>query len=202
MFFAGVLLFTIPDVKAQSAVHGKSVVIIDEDIPYLETLLPGIKPGTIKVYLDKSLPPLSAIHKVIRENAPLSSLHLLTHGKSGALTFSYDELNLGTIEKNEDLLGSWKQYFIHHGDIILYGSEIGKGSAGLSFVTNLAVTTGLDVAASKDLTGATLKHGDWLLELRSGYIESTLVISKQIRNQYQAILSDDSTKRSISALIR
>ena len=166
-----------------------SVAIIDQELPYMEILLKGMKPGTRIAYIDKSQDPLKAIDAIIRANAPVSTLHIITHGKSGALLFPSTELNVHTMEQNEKMLGSWKQFFSHHGDIILYGSEIGKGGSGLHFVTSLAVLTGLDVAASKDKTGSTVKNGDWLLELRSGLIESTLVISKKTIAEYPALLS-------------
>jgi hypothetical protein len=92
------------------------------------------------------------------------------------------------LEDHWEVLSNWKDQFTPHADVLLYGCEIAKGEAGVEFVRSLAVLTGLDVAASDNLTGSWRKGGDWLLEIKSGRIESQLAVSKKIIDQYPAVL--------------
>jgi hypothetical protein len=182
------LLGTVIMLNAQQTVHGNHVVIIDRDLPEVDMLITGIKPGSCLIYLDKTKNPLASILKIIKENAPVSSLHILSHGKPGTLIFSSDKVTVQNLEENHALLGLWKEYFVTHGDVLLYGCEVAKGSEGIEFIKSLAVLTGLDIAASDNLTGSYLKGGDWYFEVRSGRIESSLIISKRITAQYAAVL--------------
>jgi hypothetical protein len=181
-------LGTVIMLNAQQTVHGNPVVIIDRDLPEVDVLITGIKPGSRLIYLDNTKSPLASILKIIKENAPVSSLHILSHGKPGTLIFSSDKITLENLEENHVILGAWKEYFINHGDVLLYGCEVAKGAEGIDFIKALAVLTGLDIAASDNLTGSFLKGGDWYFEVRSGRIESSLIISKRITEQYAAVL--------------
>jgi hypothetical protein len=186
------LLLSSADLMGQHHHHasGNHVVIVDENLPALDILLQGIKPGSRLVYLEKSQNPLLNILRIIRDNAPISSLHIFSHAKPGSLVFGSQEVTIEDLEQNEKHLGSWKEYFITHGDVLLYGCEVAKGTDGIEFIRTLAVLTGLDIAASDNLTGSYLKGGDWYFEVRSGRIESSLIISKRITAQYAAVLND------------
>jgi hypothetical protein len=183
------LLGTVIMLNAQQIVHGNHVVVIDRDLPELDVLITGVKPGSRLIYLDNTKSPLASILKIIKENAPVSSLHILSHGKPGTLIFSSDKVTVENLEENHVILGAWKEYFINHGDVLLYGCEVAKGNEGIEFIKALAVLTGLDIAASDNLTGSYLKGGDWYFEVRSGRIESSLIISKRITAQYEAVLN-------------
>jgi hypothetical protein len=180
---------------AQDKQEGNHVVIIEKDLPDLEILLTGIKPGSHIAYLHHSKNPLAGILKILREHAPVSSVHIFSHGKPGALIFSSHEITLETLEKHEELLGAWKENFIAHGDVLLYGCEVAKGNEGIEFIKNLAVLTGLDIAASDNMTGSYLKGGDWYFEVRSGRIESSLIVSKRITAQYPSVLNGEMLKK-------
>lgn len=56
--------------------------------------------------------------------------------------------------------------------ILLYGCNVAQGQTGIDFISKLAQTTGVDVAASNDLTGNANKGGDWILEATSGEIDN------------------------------
>jgi hypothetical protein len=182
------LLITTLQVHAQHALTGNTVVIIDVQTPYPELLLSGLKPGSRVVPLDVTLDPLSSIHQIIKENQPVSSLHIFSQGKPGQLIFSTGFINDRTILSHQEIIGSWKMMFTLHGDILFYGCEVGKGHRGLNFIRDMAVMTGLDIAASDNLTGSVLKGGDWYFEIRSGRIESSMIVSKRVIQQYPVVL--------------
>ena len=59
-----------------------------------------------------------------------------------------------------------------HGDILIYGCDVAKGTIGQAFIEQLAAATGKDVAASTSDTGAAALGGDWVLEAQTGTIEA------------------------------
>ena len=61
-----------------------------------------------------------------------------------------------------------------NGDLLVYGCESGKGTAGQRFIEALANYTGADVAASNDVTYSNLltRASDWVLEEQFGAIEA------------------------------
>ena len=184
LFFA---ILSVGTIKSQNF-ENKSILIIDSNIPNLKMLLKSLEPGTQIVYLDGFVNPLTSIDKIIKENAPLSSLHILTHGKPGALVFSNQEINIADIENQEQLLASWKKYFPDGGDILLYGCEVAKGVKGVNFINTLSSITGVDVAASDNMTGSSLNGADWKLELNIGEIEARIILNESKLQRYPAIL--------------
>jgi Domain of unknown function (DUF4347)/Beta-propeller repeat len=64
------------------------------------------------------------------------------------------------------------------------------GDLGRAFVQSLSQLTGADVAASEDLTGNAALGGNWTLEVTTGAIESSLVLSSATRQGYGGVLDD------------
>lgn len=52
--------------------------------------------------------------------------------------------------------------------ILLYGCNVAQGDVGQAFISALASSTGTDVAALTDLTGAAALGGDWAFEAQTG----------------------------------
>ena len=55
-------------------------------------------------------------------------------------------------------------------DLLLFGCNVAETEAGKDFVEQLGRITGVDVAASNDLTGSRNKGGDAELEVTTGTI--------------------------------
>jgi hypothetical protein len=171
--------------------EGSIVVVISPELPGVEVLINEMHEDSRIVFFNAAENPLTVITKAIRENAPVKSLHILSESRPGRLMFRGEAWPIDSLDSNEMLLGSWSQYFVEHGDLLLYGCELAKGEQGLAFVQQLAILTGLDVAASKDMTGSALLNGDWNLEVRSGNIESKLVVSRNVASTYTTVLRSD-----------
>jgi hypothetical protein len=67
----------------------------------------------------------------------------------------------------------WAQSLAKGADLLLYGCNIADGEVGVSFVQKLAGSSGADVAASTDATGAASLGGDWTLEYTTGTLETS-----------------------------
>jgi hypothetical protein len=188
-FFASIVML-IGNLQAQSASRGASIVIVDPGIASVDILVNHFTPGSKVFHLDELKNPLASILAILKANAPVGTLHLFSEGRPGSLVFSSVAVNDRTLENNMELLANWRSYFIEGGDILLYGDEVARGEAGIDFIRNLAIFTGIDVAASDNHTGFWRKGGDWLLEIHSGRIESQIAVNNQVSEKYKEVLSN------------
>ena len=77
-------------------------------------------------------------------------------------------------------------HFSH--DLLFYGCDVAATSDGQELIESMAALTGVDVAASDDLTGHADLGGDWLLEYSTGIIETRLIVSGTLQAEWQAVL--------------
>jgi hypothetical protein len=99
--------------------------------------------------------------------AGLNSLHIYSHGQNGAFWIGGDRVDADLLTGQRDTFNELGSLLDEHGDLLIYGCDVGSGDTGMSFLRELAQATGADIAASSDLTGS---DGDWDLETRIGLI--------------------------------
>ena len=121
------------------------------------------------VKLDVDQDPFASITDVISEQSDVSSLHIVSHGSSGRLYLGGQTVDAEYLDSQQERLHQWNAFLSQDADIILYGCDVAAGHAGISFTSRLASLTMRDVAASTNPTG---NSGDWILEHRTGQIES------------------------------
>jgi hypothetical protein len=175
----GIVMMLTGNAQAQTRLRGASIVIVDPGIPSVDILVSHLTPDSKVFHLDELKNPLVSILSILKANAPIRTLHLFSEGRPGSLVFSSAAVNERTLENNMELLGDWRSYFTEGGDIMLYGCEVARGETGIDFVRNLAIYTGIDIAASDNHTGSWRKGGDWLLEIHSGRIESQIAVNNK-----------------------
>jgi hypothetical protein len=147
-----------------------AVMFVDRRVADFESLIAG---ATAEVFvLDETQDGIAQISQVLAGRRDLSAIHIVSHGSAGDLLLGRSGVNQGNLGEYEAALVGWKASLTEDADILLYGCEVGQGSAGLAFVQRLAEVTGADVAASDDLTGNTALGGDWELEYQTGAIET------------------------------
>ncbi|MCP5092073.1 MAG: DUF4347 domain-containing protein, partial [Gammaproteobacteria bacterium] len=74
-------------------------------------------------------------------------------------------------------------------DLLIYGCNFGEGIDGEQAAQTLAALTGADVAASDDRTGHVDEYGDWVLEVSTGLIETSVVVSQATQDSWQSALA-------------
>ena len=171
----------------------RSLVFVDSGVIDATSLLAHSAPGTEVFYLNAIEDAVTQITRTLLNYSGLSSLHILSHGTSGGLTFAQGSLTAENLGQYTNQIKSWSQALSTGADILLYGCDVAGGVAGAAFIRELAQLSHADIAASTNITGA---GGDWILEATTGIIESALISDATGRSQYRYSL--DSTVQLLS----
>ncbi|WP_052659165.1 DUF4347 domain-containing protein [Pseudomonas sp. LFM046] len=158
-----------------TADNRQEVVFVDSQVKDYQQLIGGLKPGTEVVVLDANKDGLQQIADYLEGRSGIDAIHVISHGEVGKVQLGNDWLESGDIAARSELLNAIGQTLSNEGDILLYGCQIGANGEGQAFIDDLAAAAGADVAASSDLTGASSKGGDWVLESRSGLVETSAI---------------------------
>ncbi|CAO1661878.1 hypothetical protein NYA30BAC_01419 [Halomonas sp. NYA30] len=151
----------------------KEVIFIDTGVDGWQTLVDGAPEGAEIVTLDSSRDGLAQMAEWAEGKVGYTAIHILSHGSQGQVQLGTASLNDDTLSDYSEALAQIGQSLIEDGDILLYGCEVAAGLAGLNFIGKLAQSSGADIAASDDLTGATALGGDWVLEQTHGDIDQS-----------------------------
>jgi hypothetical protein len=164
------------------------LVFIDATIEGLDVLCEGLAPTSELVLLDPSRPLLQQINDNVVNRSGIAELHVVTHGEPGSLRLGSQLVDVGSLIALDGTLRNWRSHITGNADIILYGCNVGAGSAGNEFLVELAALTGADVAASTDRTGASRGNGDWEMEVAIGQVDATLAFSSDSQSRYRHTL--------------
>jgi large repetitive protein len=134
--------------------------------------------GTI-VLIDGSRDGIDQIRSALIGVDGIDAIHIVSHGGEGYFSLGTTRIDqtavLGELASSLASIGARLNA---NGDILIYGCDVGMGTAGQGLIDSLALTTGADVAASVDDTGYIMRGGDWTLENRLGVIESTSLVAQ------------------------
>lgn len=154
------------------------IAFIDSSISNYSEIVAGLPPDTYYYFIAPDSDGLQQIQNYLFENFNYSGIYLydaidiFTFGAPGKVTLGSTVLTTDSLSDYSDNfyaltnIGSW---LASDADILLYGSNVAQGSAGQEFIERVAEITGVDVAASTNVTGSVLLGGDWILEASAGY---------------------------------
>nr|WP_315217028.1 Ig-like domain-containing protein [uncultured Duganella sp.] len=164
------------------------ITFIESNVADLPTLLEGLAGSEVHV-LDAGADGLAQIAAILAGRGDVNALHIISHGAGAAVNFGALKLDGDNLGAHRADLLTIGRAMAEGGDILLYGCDVGAGSAGAAFIERLAEATGADVAASTNLTGAAAQGGDWRLEVASGRIETAAVVDPALAALYQQTLA-------------
>lgn len=171
--------------------HASSLVVIDPTLPNYQQLVAGVQPDAEVLILNPAQDAIAQITQALLGQTGISSLHLVSHGESGAIQLGETWLDRAALDRYQSDFRQWEKSFTHHADILIYGCDVAQGEAGRSFMNQFSQLTGADIAASDNLTGNAALHGDWTLEVKTGEIEAPIAFNAETRTNYDAILPVD-----------
>jgi hypothetical protein len=170
----------------------KNVVFIDSRVAGYQTIVSALSLDTDWYLLNPTSNGVSQMQSILANYSGLDSIQIFSHGSVGAIQIGSGELSNQNIADYQSQLAVIGSSLTNTGDILLYGCNVAQGDVGQAFVQILADYTGADVAASTDLTGATVLGGDWSLEYAMGGINAQILI-----NNYSNLLVGNVAKNPL-----
>lgn len=157
------------------------IAFVDTSVSNWSAMVASLGNTVEVVALDGTTDGLSQIANSLQGRSGLDAIHIISHGSAGNLQLSGVDYTAESIGRSYSRLQEIGQALAANGDILLYGCDIGQGSAGQALIDAIASITAADVAASSDATGAATAGGDWNLEAASGPVEaSSLSFSDEV----------------------
>jgi len=155
------------------------VIIIDPSVSDYKTLISDLSPDIPVIILPTNGNGLQNIAEALSGYTDLSAVHLVSHGSKGSLQIGDSPINQASLTEQTSALASISESFAPGADLLLYGCSVASGEEGKEFVSQLADSLNVDIAASTDRTGPLDLKGDWDLEFTDGEIESVLPFTVQ-----------------------
>ena len=142
----------------------------------------ALEAGREVVVLDGSQDGLRAMAAALQGRSGIDAIHILSHGDTGKLQLGNGWFDSSTIAVNQALWSLIGSALSEEGDILLYGCRVAEDGAGANFIKALADATGADVAASRDMTGASVLGGNWSLEAVEGVVQAVALEMPSFEN--------------------
>ena len=173
---------TAKPVAAERATDGLAssttkVLFVDSRVPDYQAIVAAAAADVKVVILDADHDGVQQIADALEGMHNVASISIVSHGDSGLLLLGNTALYAGDMAQYQAELGKIGSAMQAGGEILLYGCDVGAGSAGESFIHSLADATGAVVAASTDSTGDVAHGGNWDLEIATGTLTSAQVLN-------------------------
>ncbi|MBV5299337.1 MAG: DUF4347 domain-containing protein [Rhodoferax sp.] len=165
----------------------KNIAFVDTSVSDFLTLIAGLDSSTEVVLLSGG----DGLHQMVEALAgrrDLDAIYVISHGSEGALQLGSLRLDSANLSQHSADLARLGAALTAQGDLLLYGCDVAKGTAGQAFIDQLAHATGADVAASNDLTGSAARGGNWVLESSTGSIDTRFPLALDAVNHYGNLL--------------
>ena len=141
------------------------------------------------VVLDLQRDGIAQISEALVGRHDLAAIHILSEGADGAVSLGNGTLNSESLARSALLIEGWGKALTADADLLIYGCDVAATAQGRALVDALATLTGADVAASTGRTGSSRLGGDWALELHTGAIEASVVVTDATQQAWDGTLS-------------
>lgn len=170
----------------------QEIVFVSPSVRDYQHLLDGISPNVEVFVLDPARDGVEQIAQTLADRTGVDAVHLISHGTEGRLDLGTARLTVNSMtgEHAEDL-AVIAQALSTNADLLIYGCNFGQGDQGAEAALKLAQLTGADVAASTDDTGHSSLGGDWDLEFSMGPIETPLVVTRDIHENWLHLMATE-----------
>ena len=175
----------------QSAHPVRELVIVDGAVAEADksVLRRALKPSVQLVELDSSIAGLLQFINALEGHKNLAAIHVVSHAQAGAILLGNSRITPETIQREVLAFAALKGAVREGGDLLFYGCDLAANDSGEELLDIISNNTGLDIAASNNLTGNAELQGDWDLEVTRGNIESTLAFSEKALRDFSGVLA-------------
>ncbi|MEM9008939.1 MAG: DUF4347 domain-containing protein, partial [Cyanobacteria bacterium P01_F01_bin.86] len=183
------------------------LIVVDTSVTGYEAILDDLQAQGDQrevILLDGNEDGVEELAIVLLDYQEVQALHILSHGDTGNLFLGSATLNLTSMRgQYANALAMMSQALAPDADVLIYGCKFGQGVRGFIATQTLALSTGVNIAASETLTGASELGGDWCLELQIGDITTQPIAAPSFHNVLSSTTMNahiPSTKHSSKAV--
>jgi autotransporter-associated beta strand protein len=168
----------------------RELVIVDGAVAEADKLVlrRALKPGVEMVQLHSAAAGLPQLIAVLQGYKNLAAIHIVSHAEAGVILLGNSQLTAENIQREVHAFAALHGAVREGGDLLFYGCDLAANEAGEELLDIISNKTGLDVAASNNLTGSAALDGDWDLEVKHGNIEAELAFSDKALADFSEVL--------------
>ncbi|WP_313319603.1 fibronectin type III domain-containing protein [Stenotrophomonas sp.] len=175
------------------------LVVIDSSVQDRATLYAGLNPGVGVVEIDAGHPGLPQLVQALRGYRGLAAIHVVSHASPGALQLGSSRITAESLHAELGALQALRTSVREGADLLFYGCDLAATDDGEVLLDIIRDQSGMDVAASSNLTGAAAQGGDWLLEVQRGDIRASLAFSEKALRDYSGVLAASAGVKAFSS---
>ena len=180
----------------QSTAPLREIVFVDLGIEHADTLIADLQAQQAQgraldiVTIGQGENGIEVITRTLAQaQGPYDAVHILSHGDTTGLTLGGTRLDLAALQSRAQDIAGWGAALSADADLMLYGCDLAAGVDGRLLIDDLALLTGADVAASDDLTGASVLGGDWALEYHQGRVDAQTLFGLWQQPRWYGVLA-------------
>jgi Domain of unknown function (DUF4347) len=183
------------------------VVFIDSNVPDIQDLLNGLKPGEKAFVIDAGSDGLSQIATILQSQhlTNLAGIEIVAHGASGQLDLGSTVLDDANLAGHAAALSTIGSALAPGGDLALYACDTAAGATGQQFISDLShFAGGVDVAAATHLVGSADGGGSWTLDASTAapVTAASVPFTSAALDNYQGELASPDTGQLFSSILR
>jgi N-acetylneuraminic acid mutarotase len=149
---------------APSGTH--AVVFFESNVTDYQVLRQGLGEGTDAVVLDSGGDGIKEIAAFLADRCELTAVGVVAHGAPGAVVLGTAMLNPATLVNYDRELATVGSALGKGGELDLWSCDVAAGTEGASLVRDVAVATGVGVAAADHAVGPAALGDNWQLNVR------------------------------------
>ena len=174
------------------------LVVIDSSVQDRATLYAGLNPGVGVVEIDAGRPGLPQLVQALRGYRDLAAIHVVSHASPGVLQLGSSRITAESLHAELGTMQALRASVREGADLLFYGCDLAATDDGEVMLGIIRDQSGMDVAASSNLTGAVGQGGDWLLEVQRGDIGTSLAFSDKALRDYSGVLAASNGLKTFS----
>ena len=177
------------DLEILGAEVAHELVVIDAAVPDKQQFYRALKPGVDIVEINSSTAGLAQLKTILANYKNLAAVHIVSHAQAGVLLLGSSRITAENIKNEVEAFAALNGAVREGGDLLFYGCDLAANTAGEELLDIISNKTGLDVAASNDLTGNTQQQGDWDLEIQRGEVSTESAFSAKALADFAEVLA-------------
>ncbi|WP_291179347.1 Ig-like domain-containing protein [Gimesia sp.] len=143
------------------------------------------------ILLDSEQDGILQISEVLADYSDVDAIHIVSHGNDHAVKLGATWLSLNNLNEYSEQIASWGNAFTAETDLLFYGCNLAGSDSGQELLGEIQTLTGADIAASTDETGSAARGGDWDLEFESGNLETQVIFSTLLQDNWQGLFATE-----------